>query len=228
MEKKLIKFHLHVGFECKPELNAIQYEDIVLEGGRVYQNHKGVKDDKSLIRLNETWMNYEDNCNEPYWDSFVIVEQGIEKEYLIDIIKNLYMMNKMIMQNSKESFIYRLKEMSIPVDDDIVHSIRNVLNYNSNPDTFKIKISDFKDELFVKAKSIGDELVQVNKKNMNDWNEFFEQQIKTSFVDDLLKRFAILKFDDTYVEFQIRHVYKQTINNIANKLANDLYYMFAK
>jgi hypothetical protein len=102
---------LNNGFECNPELNAIEYKDEVLQGGRVYQNQKGIRNEKTLIRLNEIWMQYEDCCSTPYWNSYVIVEKDIDKDRLKGIIKNLYNTNKMILNNSKEAFLYRVDNM---------------------------------------------------------------------------------------------------------------------
>lgn len=228
MKKELIKFELNTNFSCHPELKAIKYEDEVLQGGRVYQNQKGIRNEKTIIRLNEIWMEYEDGCEKPYWNSYVIVEKEIEKERLTDIIKNLYDTNKMILNNSKEAFYYRVKEMTTPNDDELYHQIRTVVNDNSKPDTFRIKATDFRDEIILKAKTLGDELVIKNEKDMDTWTAYFNEQITGDTIDKLLKRLTILKFVDDYVEFQIRDIYRQTIEAIANKLANDLYYMFVQ
>lgn len=226
--KSLIRFELNNGFECNPELNAIEYKDEVLQGGRVYQNQKGIRNEKTLIRLNEIWMQYEDCCSTPYWNSYVIVEKDIDKDRLKGIIKNLYNTNKMILNNSKEAFLYRVDNMDIPGDDDLNHKIRTILNDNSNPETFRIKVEDFRDEIILKAKTKGDNLIVENSQDMELWTEYFNEQITGDIIDVLLKRLTILKFVDDYVEFQIRDVYKSTIDAIASKLANDLYYMFVQ
>lgn len=228
MKVEIIKFELKTGFDCVPVLTAMKYEDDMLEGGRVYKNLKGIRDENNTIRINEIWMNYDDKINTPYWSSFVIVEQDIEKEDLIDIITNLYNTNRIIITNSKDSFIYRLKKMKTPEENDIIHQLRLLLNNNSDLNTFTIKRNDFNDEVIEKIKAYSTNTIISEGLNLQLWKEYLAEQDILDRLNNYISRLKILKLTDKTVEFQRREVYKFTIEEIAKKIATDLYYEYIR
>lgn len=225
MKQKLVRMELTINFSCKPELKSYHYEDEVMPAGRVYQNQTGIRNDKTTIRLGEIWMSYEDNSNSPYWKSIVIIEENTEKERIVEIVSNLYNTAKMLIKNSLETFKYRLNDIETLEE----HDVMQVFRYGNLDDAkFRMNIEDFKEEIINQSKSIGRSLCYNGDVDYDEWENFFDTQINKEFLDNLLRRFTVLKIQGDEVEFQVQKNYDMTITAISSKLANDLFYMFTK
>ena len=223
MKQKLVRLELTIDFGCKPQLKSYHYEDEVLLTGKVYQNQTGIRNDKTTIRLGEIWMNYEDESNSPYWKSIVIVEETIDKEQLMETIESLYNTVKMLIKNSFDSFRYRYNNIK-PLDE---HDSLQVFRYGSLDDAkFRMNMEDFKDEIISNAKSIGESLSAQHNVEYENWEAYFDSQINSEFLDNLLRRFTVLKIQNNEVEFQVKQNYDMTIDAIAAKLANDLFFLY--
>lgn len=224
MKQKLIKFELHIDFSCKPKINAYHYEDEIIDGGKVYKNQMGERNNKNMIRIGQIWMNYEDELNQPFWKANVIIKENIENEELFELIDNLYNALKMIVKNSLDTFKYRFANIEKLNEKEIMQIFR----YGSlEKAKFMINLNDLKNIIIEKAKFIGKKICINNNENYEEWILFFDEKIKNNFLDNLLKRFAVLKINDNDVEFQTNNS-DNIIFAISDKLAKDIFVLFKK
>lgn len=225
MKEKLVRLELMIDFSCKPKFNSYHYEDEVMPEGKVYRNQTGIRNDKTKIRLGEIWMSYEDNSNTPYWKSTVIVKESIDKEQLMETSESLFNTSKMLIKNSFETFKYRFNDMTAFNE----HDTLQVFRYGSLEDAkFRMNLDDFKNEIIKNAKNIGESLSAQYDCDYNSWENYFNNNVKDEFLNNIIQRFTVLKVIGDEVEFQVKNNCDMTINAVSNKLAKDLFFMFNK
>lgn len=225
MKQKLVKFELHIDFSCKPKINAYHYEDEIMNDNKVYQNQIGERNNKTLVHIGQIWLNYEDELNQPFWKANVIVREDIQNEKLIELIDNLYNVLKMIVKNSLETFKYRFANIEKVNETEIM----KIFRYGSLEEAkFFININELKNIIIDKAKFLGKRICLNDNEDYEKWKIFFDEQIKSDILDNLLKRFVVLKIINDDVEFQSSHNSDKIIFAISDKLAKDIFVLYKK
>lgn len=228
MKKNIIKMRVCVGFDCKPQLEAISYEDEVLDGGRVYQSTKGVRNEKTLVNLGTVWLKFDSASKTPFWDAYAIVDKDTStKESLDEIGRKLFETTIEAVKKSEKDFVERASKMVAPAD--IAGIIEGQLNGTciSNGEIYHvISVDEFKNAIRAFAKLKGTEMAEKLGKNTDDWDVFFEKTLTMEILDLLMKGLPVLKVVGENILFQSEEMKNNAISVVITKVTNDVFARF--
>lgn len=227
MKKNIIKMRVCVGFDCNPRMEAISYEDEVLDG-RVYQSTKGIRNEKTLVSLGTIWLKFDNASKTPFWDAYAIVDNDTAtKESLDEIGRKLFETAIEAVKKSEKDFVERASKMVAPAD--IAGIIEGQLNGTciSNGEIYHvISVDEFKNAIRAFAKLKGTEMAEKLGKNTDDWDVFFEKTLTMEILDLLMKGLPVLKVVGENILFQSEEMKNNAISVVITKVTNDVFARF--
>lgn len=228
MKKNIIKMRVCVGFDCNPQLEAISYEDEVLEDGRVYQSTKGVRNEKTLVKMGAVWLKFDNASRTPFWDAYVIVDKDTTTRKSLDEIgRKLFETAIEAVKNSEKDFIERAGKMATPANiADIVEGKLSGASSVNGEEYHVISIDEFKKTIRESAKLQGAEMAEKLGKNPEDWASFFEKTLTMEILDLLIKGLPVLKVMGDNILFQTETMKNNAISVVITKVTNDVFARF--
>ncbi len=230
MKKSLIKMRVCLGFDCNPRLDVISYDDEVTDDGMAYQSTRGIRNEKTLVKLGQSWMRFDSSTKEPYWDSYVIVDASISESERAEIAMDLYENAINEMSRGVEEMTRRFKELKLPSQTEVENSIKAKLSgIGANGIAMvTVPVEDFKRLIGDNVKASGMELAKNHGFSVDKWNEFYDKTLTPDILTILMKGLPVLKFNGNGINFQTREMYEQALVAVSGKVTSDVFARFVE
>ena len=225
MEEKLIKFDLHCGFNCVPELTAEKYPGEVYDGDRILQDPRAMEPleltSSNSARINEIWMTFKDGTMS--WHVYSVVRDGEGEDFLSKHIERMHEALVKIIDFNARSLMASVSQFKIPDE------ARCLEMYKSAMGELVIGggMSVPEDDLFVEILEGTKEFVesQVQKNEMLDdpeFREFCKTALTGETVRLMMKGIVIAKKINGNYVFKMREQYENILKMVPMKLGGDI------
>ena len=230
MKKGLVKMRVCLGFDCNPRLDVIAYEDEVTEDGRVYQSTRGIRNEKALVGIGQSWLKYDSSSKEPYWDAYVILESTATEEERSKAVAGLYESAIRAMRKGVDEFNGRFGSIAVPSLPDIAKMLTDKLNGTSGipASGIVVKVEKLKNLIAENVKSSGRELASAHGFGAEKWDEFYGRTMTPDILSILMKGLPVLKINGDGIAFQTRDMYQQALGAVAGKVTSDVFARFVE
>lgn len=228
MKKSLLKMRVCLGFDCNPRLDVISYDDEVTDNGMVYQSTRGVRSEKTLVKLGQQWMKFDSSSKEPYWDAYVILDASSTEQERGKAVVELYNSAIYGMKNGIGEMRAKFDSLKAPSITDAENAVNEKL---SGADLKKVggvvvSVDEFKRLVGESVKESGKELAKENGFAVEKWDKFCEQTLTPDILTILMKGLPVLKFTGNGISFQTQELYQQALTAVAGKVASDVFGRF--
>ena len=230
MKKSLVKMRVCLGFDCNPRLDVITYEDEVTEDGRAYQSTRGIRNEKTLVGIGQSWLKYDSLSKEPYWDAYVILESTATEEERSKAVAGLYDSAIGAMKKGLDELNGRFGSIAVPSLPDIAKMLSDKLNGASGVSAggIVIPVEKFKSLIAENVKSSGREFASKYGLDSEKWDEFYGRTMTPDILSILMKGLPVLKINGDGIAFQTMGMYKQALDAVAGKVASDMFARFVE
>ena len=230
MKKSLVKMRVCLGFDCNPRLDVITYEDEVTEDGRAYQSTRGIRNEKTLVGIGQSWLKYDSSSREPYWDAYVILESTATEEERSKAVAGLYDSAIGAMKKGLDELNGRFGSIAVPSLPDIAKMLSDKLNGASGVSAggIVVPVEKFKSLIAENVKSSGREFASKYGLDSEKWDEFYGRTMTPDILSILMKGLHVLKINGDGIAFQTMGMYKQALDAVAGKVASDMFARFVE
>ena len=230
MKKGLVKMRVCLGFDCNPRLDVIAYEDEVTEDGRVYQSTRGIRNEKALVGIGQSWLKYDSLSKEPYWDAYVILESTATEEERSKAVAGLYDSAIGAMKKGLDELNGRFGSIAVPSLPDIAKMLSDKLNGASGIPAggIVVPVEKFKNLIAENVKSSGLELASAHGFGAEKWIEFYGRTLTPDILSILMKGLPVLKINGDGITFQTTDMYQQALVAVAGKVTSDVFARFVE
>ena len=230
MKKSLVKMRVCLGFDCNPRLDVITYEDEVTEDGRAYQSTRGIRNEKTLVGIGQSWLKYDSLSKEPYWDAYVILESTATEEERSKAVAGLYDSAIGAMKKGLDELNGRFGSIAVPSLPDIAKMLSDKLNGASGVSAggIVVPVEKFKSLIAENVKSAGREFASKYGLDSEKWDEFYGRTMTPDILSILMKGLPVLKINGDGIAFQTMGMYKQALDAVAGKVASDMFARFVE
>lgn len=217
---KLIKMSLTVGYDCRPELESMCYEDELNKEGKAYEDRDN-RSDKRAIDLGRIWLEYDGNGKRPFWAAKVIVKDDGDKGVLRSLVPKLYDSMLELVKWNTVSFIKKVEELKTPGDDEIDGILNTAVN--GAPGSKSIGLDEFKGAIMSSSRTFGMQLAGLNG-DSEDFAKFFDAIVTDDIINVLIKNgLIVLKIKGDYVMFDNEAAMNASIEAVSKKVSADVY-----
>ena len=224
MKKRLVKMRVCLGFDCNPRLDIISYDDELSPNGNPYQSSKGVRNEKTEIGFGQTWVSSSASAEEPYWDSYMILDGSVQEQELLEKAQGLYQSSIQRMTEDVEGILSNLKEMKAPSIDEIRKSVSKMTGIQSGK--YIVPIEKFKDFIYQNALDFGRGTAKDMDIPVEEWEGFFAKTLTRDILSTFMKGLPVLKFSGNGIEFQSKELFDQAVNVVTRKVGGDVFARF--
>ena len=230
MKKSLVKMRVCLGFDCSPRLDVITYEDEVTEDGRAYQSTRGIRNEKTLVGIGQSWLKYDSLSKEPYWDAYVILESTATEEERSKAVAGLYESAIGAMRKGVDEFNGRFGGIAVPSLPDIAKMLSDKLNGASGVSAggIVIPVEKFKSLIAENVKSSGRELASAPGYDAEKWDEFYGRTLTPDILTILMRGLPVLKINGDGIAFQTRDMCQQALAAVTGKVTSDVFARFVE
>ena len=228
MKKKLIKMRVCLGCSCQPRLDAITYEDEVTDDGMAYQSTRGIRNEKTKVKLGQCWMRYDDN--EAYWDSYVIIDASTPEVERGEVAMALYENAINEMGRGIDRLTEKFHGLKVPSLTEVENAIASKLagvNQNGIP-TVTVSVEEFKQIIADNVLASGRDLAKAQGFEVDKWNEFYGRTLTPDILTVLMKGLPVLKFSGDGISFQTEDLYHQALVAVSGKVTSDVFARFVE
>ena len=229
MKKNLIKMRVCLGYDCKPRLDVISYEDEVTDDGKAYQSTRGVRNERTLVEIGKIWMRFDNESKEPYWDAYMIVDAQTSEQERAEKAMQLYETAINAMSNGLDELNARFRNLVVPALTIVENEIKDKLTvgFGSNG-KYVVSVEDFKKLISNNVKTSGAGFAKDNGYDIAKWDEFFTKTLTPEILAVLMKGLPVLKFVGNGIEFQTNEMYKQALDAVSMKVTSDVFARFVE
>ena len=230
MKKSLVKMRVCLGFDCNPRLDVITYEDEVTEDGRAYQSTRGIRNEKALVGIGQSWLKYDSSSKEPYWDAYVILESTATEAERSKAVAGLYDSAIGAMKKGLDELNGRFGSIAVPSLPDIAKMLSDKLNGASGVSAggIVVPVEKFKSLIAENVKSSGREFASKYGLDSEKWDEFYGRTMTPDILSILMKGLPVLKINGDGITFQTMGMYQQALVAVAGKVASDMFARFVE
>lgn len=228
MKKRLLKMRVCIGFEFHPSLDVITYEDELSPDGKPYRSFHGPRNEKTLAEFGQPWMKFCSTTNEPYFDSYVILDaENATEQEIAEKAAELYKLSLESMKNGLDDLMDRFGKFQIPSQEEILNAVREKTG-NSLPSSGKyvVPVEKFKELIRNNALEEGKKMAAGLGVDVQKWQEFYANTLTPDILSLLMKGLPVLKFSGDGIEFQNEGLFNNAINVVSKKVSGDVFARF--
>ena len=230
MKKSLIKMRVCLGFDCNPRLDVIAYEDDVTDDGRAYQTVSGVRNERTLIGVGQTWVRFDDATRTPHWNAYAIMDAESGADAIAGKAVELQRECTAMMKKGLASATDRLGALKELDEGTARAEIEAKLHGGSSGSAGEIvvKVEQFKKLIADNVKASGRGLADSKGFGTGKWEEFYGRTLTPDILTVLMKGLPVLKLSGDGIVFQTKEMYEQALAAVSGKVTSDVFARFVE